>query len=124
MVPPCIIIFKGMRSKSVTIVALILMMGFAQQPVCFALLAGNVSASQMTMSGGCHGHSPMRSPAHSCCYADHQVPAAAPVAPPSVHIASVVECVSTAMVVQSVNETVFGADTNDSSPPLPLVLRV
>src|SRR5215831_2685256 len=112
------------NSKPITVLALILILGVWLPLPCFGLLAGGIISAQTTMPGGCHGHRHMPSPVHRCCYPDHQVPAATPVAPTTVDVIAFTEHASAPVAVQSVQATSLGSGGNDSPPSPALVLRI
>ena len=90
----------------------------------FLCLALPASASPATNSG-CHGHhGPLPQPAHSCCYAAQQAPAALPVAPSPIGLTWFANRISAIDLggprADAVREVVIG-----SLPlPLPAILRV
>src|SRR5919197_372639 len=73
------------RSRPATFLAIALILLFAFSTVCFASPVWQFGYPASEMPSGCHGnHGPMPSPAHTCCFAAHQVAAATPIAPSSV----------------------------------------
>jgi hypothetical protein len=77
------------------------------------------------MAGGCHGHhGPMPKPAHSCCYAEHQAPAAVLTAPVPVATPSVIAWISTSDTDTPQAGAILNVEARDSSPPLFTVLRI
>jgi hypothetical protein len=112
------------NSRLVAIVAVILMLGFALPTLCFALVAGDITAGDSTMPGGCHGqHRPMPMPSHSCCYASHQVPQAVQIAPTPVQN-EVVELIDVPAAGESHRAAIVPHKVPDSSPPVPSILRI
>jgi len=91
--------------------------------VCFASSAGVAGTP-----GGCHGHHgpmPMPFPAHSCCFAAHQIPAVGPIAPSQLAFdACEAHVVNSAAVDQSHRAEAASVSAIDTSPPLSAVLRI
>ena len=111
-------------SRPVAIVAIILMFGFIAPMLCVGFATTGFTSTD-TMPGGCHDHhAPIPAPEHSCCYAAHQTPVAASIAPTSMALASIVEWISTSTGARVLNDSPLAADANDSSPPGSLVLRI
>ena len=111
-------------SRPVAIVAVILMFGFIAPMLCVGFVTTGLTSAG-TMPGGCHDHhAPIPSSGHSCCYAAHQIPAAASISPTSMALPSAVEWVEAAIDVRLLNDSALPADGNDSSPPGALVLRI
>ncbi len=109
--------------RPVGIVAILLTVAFAVSPVCLAS-----SGSMVGTPGGCpgnHGPTPMPFPAHSCCFAAHQIPAAGPIALFHAGLdARETDIVNTAAVDQSHHAEAARVPAVDTSPPLSVVLRV
>ena len=112
-------------SRLVAIVAVILMLGFTLPSLCFAIVASDVTTSEATMPGACHGQQePMPMPSHSCCYASHQVPQGVPIASAPVPQAGTAEFIEMPGVREMRSEVAAAVAPLDSSPPLPAVLRI
>lgn len=126
-VPLCgIIRVQSMRaSKPIAIVTLILTLGFMVPMLCFAFVADGVATGTTSAPGGCHGHhGPMPQPAHACCYAAHQVPAATPIAPSPAALDSTIRWIAGFENSDGLNSGWATIESNDSSPPPPAILRI
>src|SRR5579872_4170039 len=115
------------RSRPLALFAILLTLMFAISTVCFASpMSAIAPVSSGTPDGGCHGHQgPMPSPAHTCCFAVHQVPAATPIAPPPVALDAVASDLICALLVGESDAGIPApVSAIGSSPPLTTVLRI
>jgi hypothetical protein len=101
------------------------MLGFVLPTLCFALVAGDTTAGDPTMPGGCHGqHRRMPMPSHGCCYASHQVPQAMPIVPTSLPQNELAELIDIPGASESHDAVIVEHQTYDSSPPASAILRI
>ena len=87
---------------------------------CFVWMPG---ASLGTNSGGHGHHGPMPQPAHSCCYAAHQVPAV-PAARTLVGITCVVHWIIVPKLATPQDGLASEIAADNPSPPLLALLRI
>jgi hypothetical protein len=107
--------------------AILLGLMFGISTMCFASPMSAITPVSSGMpEGGCHGHhGPMPSPAHTCCFAAHQVPAATPIAPPPMAMDAVAsDLIYDLLVGESDAGVPAPVSLIGSSPPLTTVLRI
>lgn len=115
-------------SRSATFLAIVLTFVFSLSTVCFAFPVGSFGQLGGEAPGGCHGNRgpmPMPSPAHSCCFAAHQVPAATSIAPSPMSLDAVADhVIGTPSAGEPDAVITIPVEVLDTSPPLTTVLRI
>ncbi len=113
-------------SRPATFGAIVLTLMFALSTACFASPGGSLGQPGAKAPGGCHGHDrPMSSPAHKCCVAAHQLPAATPVATVPISLDAVAgKVISGPSIVEPAVAITIPVPVLDTSPPRMTVLRI
>jgi hypothetical protein len=115
-------------SGPATFLAIVLTLFFSLSTVCFAFPVGSVGQVASENPGGCHSHHgrmPEPSPAHTCCFPAHQVPAATSIAPSPISLDAVADYVTSSPSTGRPNAVItIPVQVLDTSPPQTIVLRI